>query len=108
MATQIIEFRAKNGLLPLPCVALRGITGQYWRFQNEGHAAVSTIEAIAHTASAAGLSPNLVEDLLTLFFLQKLRVMQRVNSGGKVPRAIEVCGTGQGSWKEITLSVDKI
>lgn len=53
MAMQIRTHRESVGLPPLRCVQLTDITGQYWKFQTEGRAAVSTIEAIAHTAKAA-------------------------------------------------------
>lgn len=53
----------------MKCCCLEGITGQYWKYQNEGHAAVSTIEAIAYTAYDAGLN-EFENDLLLLFKLQ--------------------------------------
>lgn len=102
MAWQIIAYRKERHLPPLPCVILKDLTGEYWRFHHEGHSAVSTIEAIAHTALAAGLSTPQFDDLLLLFRLQKWRVMRSVRDGGKVPKAVEVCGTGLGSWKDIT------
>ena len=102
MAWQIIAYRKEHHLPPLPCVILKDLTGEYWRFHHEGHSAVSTIEAIAHTALAAGLSSPQFDDLLLLFRLQKWRVMNSVRGGGKVPKAVEVCGTGLGSWKDIT------
>ena len=105
MASQILAYRREQQLAPLPCVVLREVTGQYWRFHHEGHSAVSTIEAIAHTAAAAGLSPAQQDDLLLLFRLQKWRVMRSVKSGGKVPKAVEVCGTGLGSWKDLTEAI---
>lgn len=102
MANQIIEYRSVNNLKPLPCVMLHGLTGEYWRFHHKGHSSVSTIEAIAHTAHAAGLSHEKKENLLTFFRVQKLRVLQKIEDGGKVPRAVEVTGTGLGSWKPLT------
>ena len=102
MAWQIIAYRKERHLPPLPCVILKDLTGEYWRFHHEGHSAVSTIEAIAHTALAAGLSSPQFDDLLLLFRLQKWRVMCSVRGGGKVPKAVEVCGTGLGSWKDVT------
>lgn len=74
-------------------------------FHNEGHSAVSTIEAVAHTARAAGLGSSEQDDLLVLFRLQKLRVLRAMRAGGKVPKAVEVCGTGLGSWKDLTVGV---
>ena len=102
MAWQIIAYRKEHDLPPLPCVILKDLTGEYWRFHHEGHSAVSTIEAIAHTALAAGLSSPQFDDLLLLFRLQKWRVMCSVRGGGKVPKAVEVCGTGLGSWKDVS------
>eukprot|EP01036_Dinobryon_divergens_P026672 gene26673-35348_t len=89
MAWQIIAYRKERHLPPLPCVILKDLTGEYWRFHHEGHSAVSTIEAIAHTALAAGLSTPQFDDLLLLFRLQKWRVMRSVRDGGKVPKAVE-------------------
>ena len=66
---------------------------------------MSTIEAIAHTARAAGLRDSELDHLLLLFRLQKLRVLRAMEAGGKVPKAVEVCGTGLGSWRDLTLSV---
>jgi hypothetical protein len=54
MATQIAQYRAAQKLAPLRSVTLRSnITGEYWRFHDKGHSAVSTIEAIAHTAEVS-------------------------------------------------------
>ena len=106
MAWQIIAYRKEHHLPPLPCVILKDLTGEYWRFHHEGHSAVSTIEAIAHTALAAGLSLAQFDDLLLLFRLQKWRVIHSMRSGGKVPKAVEVCGTGLGSWKDITAAIN--
>jgi hypothetical protein len=33
-----------------------------------------------------------------MFEYDRLRLLQRVERGGKVPRAVEVKGTGKGSW----------
>ena len=125
--------------------------GQYWRFQENGHSAVSTIEALAYTAVAAhrvlhtpvtatatdtvidtsvttsittftgGTADshetaatadskaaeaevdNLFNTLLTLFRLQKYRVLTRVFvEGGRAPKAIRVTGVGLGSWLPLT------
>ena len=46
-----------------------------------GLSSVSTIEAIAHTARAAGLDESSFRNLLLLFRLQKLRVLDRVRQG---------------------------
>ena len=45
---------------------------------------VSTIEAIAHTAHAAGLDDASFHNLLLLFRLQKLRVLDRVRQGNRI------------------------
>jgi len=108
MAQQLRQHRAAVGLPPLRFVQLTDITGQYWKFQTVGHSAVSTIEAIAHTAGAAGVGEEVVGTLLTLFYLQKHRVLQRIELGGKAPRAIEVSGAGLGSWKELTDSLAEL
>jgi hypothetical protein len=73
---------------------------QYWRFHEEGHSAVSTIEAVAHAATAAGC-PN-AETLLLLFRLQRFRVLTHVDSGAKLPRAMMVGGTGDGGWSSVS------
>jgi len=44
--------------------------------------------------------------LLTLFYLQKYRVLSRINDGGKIPRAIQCHGDGLGSWKSLTDAID--
>ena len=51
---------------------------------------MSTIEAITHSAKAAGLSEEDCHSLLFLFRLQKFRVFKRVDDGGRPPRAINV------------------
>ncbi len=102
MAQQILDHRRAKNLPPIRSVILTNITGEYWRFQAEGHSAVSTIEAIAHTAKAAGVRNKTVEDLLTLFRLQKYRVLKNTTEGGKIPRAVEVAGVGLGSWKNVS------
>lgn len=99
MARTIIEIRRKLRLPNLTFVTLNctGISGQYWRFQEEGKEAVCTIEAISHTAATAGMPSKEVEVLLTLFNVQKCRVYNQIDKGGKIPRAMEV----SGSWKEL-------
>ena len=100
---QLTAYRKYLNLPPLPCVVLSDLVkGEYWRFHEEGHSAVSTIEAIAHTAFAAGLPLNKYEDLLILFKLQKYRVLNRVLEGGKAPKAVVVSGEGLGSWTALT------
>lgn len=41
------------------------------------------------------------DTLLTLFRLQKLRVLGRVKEGGKAPKAVRVSGEGLGAWGSI-------
>jgi hypothetical protein len=108
MAMQLRQHRESVGLPPLQCVQLTDVTGQYWKFQTMGHAAVSTIEAIAYTARAAGVTDRDVQNMLVLFQLQKYRVLQRIEKGGKVPRAVQVSGAGLGCWKELTDCLDDI
>lgn len=105
MAKQIVDHRNKVGLPPLHCVILTDVIGEYWRFQANGHSAVSTIEAIAHAAREAGLSPSEHKDLLLLFRLQKYRVLTNVKVGAKIPKAISVQGSGPGSWEEYTKDI---
>lgn len=95
-------LRRRLGLPPLQCVVLSNVVGKYWRFHEEGHSAVSTIEAISHAAAAAGLDESSVEALLLLFKLQRYRVLDNVESGGKVPRAMLVSGSGVGGWGSLT------
>ena len=45
--------------------------------------------------------------LLTLFRLQKRRVLQRVKEGGRAPKAVMVRGEGLGSWDALTLTHTK-
>jgi hypothetical protein len=102
MAQQILDHRKAKNLPPMKSVILTNITGEYWRFQSEGHSAVSTIEAVAHTAKAAGMNEKDFNDLLILFRLQKYRVIKHTfEEGGKVPRAMEVAGDGTHSWKNV-------
>eukprot|EP01039_Chlorochromonas_danica_P008247 gene8247-9095_t len=101
MAHQIVSCRKEAGLPSLRSVILKNVVGQYWRFQSEGQSAVSTIEAIAHTAKAAGMSEEHCEDLLTLFRVQKYRVLRNTEERGKLPRAMDTTGAGLGSWKEV-------
>ena len=100
MARQLQALRRQLGVPPLPCVTLSGVVGRYWRFHEEGLAAVSTIEAIAHAAAAAGMQDDMCERLLLLFRLQRLRVLSHVEAGGRAPRAMQVSGAGAGGWAE--------
>ena len=93
-----MSLRRKLGLPPLKCVVLNNVIGKYWRFHEEGHSAVSTIEAICYAAAAAGLHESSVDGLLLLFKLQRFRVLDHVENGGKVPRAMLVSGSGVGGW----------
>ena len=124
MYTFIARYRSMNGLPPLRCVALTDIVGKYWRFHEEGNSAVSTIEAIAHTAEAAGATEETLHSLTVLFRLQRHRVLISIavadgerpaSRGGdtqdgsefgcaaglqkKKPRAVTVSGSpGLGDW----------
>lgn len=95
MARAIASFREEKNLPPLHYVVLEDIVGSYWKFQSEGNAAVSTIEAIAHAASAAGLDAQGVNNLLVLFRLQKYRVLKRVTEDKTPTRAMNPF---QGLW----------
>ena len=83
-----------------------------------GHAAVSTIEAIAYAAVSARakqLAPHtpddrrpddasFTRDLLLLFRLQKYRVLDNiVNHGTKAPRAMVVHGELEASWRGVSV-----
>lgn len=105
MARRIVQYRASRGLPPLRCVLLENVVGGYWRFHEEGHSALSTIEAIAHTAAAAGLSRDAFDVLLTLFRIQKGRVLLNIDGGGKKPRAVCVSGDGTGSWDDVPVAI---
>jgi DTW domain-containing protein YfiP len=104
ISKQIAVYRQARGLAPLRCVALKDVVGQYWRFHEEGHSALSTIEAIAYTASAAGMPDSDMDSLLTLFRVQKGRVLLSVDKGEKVPRAMCVGGIGEGSWENVHIA----
>jgi hypothetical protein len=117
------------------CISLSNIVGQYWRFQAVGHSAVSTIEAIYHTAIIAKkLSCTEIEreeqeqeqnklcdrkihelekvvddyDVLLLFFrMQRSRVLTEMKEvDGKLPRAMRVTGTGIGDWNAVLSDYD--
>lgn len=105
MSQRIVDHRKAKGLPPIPSVILKDITGEYWRFQTVGQSAVSTIEAIAHAACAAGCPRETADNLLALFKLQKYRVIKNTETK-KTPRAMEVTGVGLGSWKEVC-SIDE-
>ena len=91
---------------PMRTVALHGLVGTYWKFHYEGSSAVSTIEAIVHCcreSQAVRVGGSVADrrefdSLLWMFEYDRLRLLQRVERGGKVPRAVEVKGTGKGSW----------
>jgi hypothetical protein len=147
-------------------ILVDNVIGQYWKFQSEGHSAVSAIEAIVYAAISVShylrlyrnhqqqqyqyqyqqqkqlsgqqlsgeqlsgqhhlphhhpddhnfslISTVVTDDdydsyeqqyyspLLILFYLQKYRVLSRIHSGGKIPRAIQCHGDGLGSWKSLT------
>jgi DTW domain-containing protein YfiP len=104
MARQLMLARKRLGLPPLRCVALSDVVGRYWRFHEEGHASVSTIEAIYYAAQAAGMGHD-ADTLLLLFKLQRFRVLSHVESGGKVPRAMLVSGVGEGGWEDETREI---
>jgi hypothetical protein len=88
--------RSMLHLPPLRCVALpESVNGLYWKLQHVGSSAVSTIEALSHAAKAAGCASAEAEKLLTLFYLQRYRLMNRVKSDGRPPRAVDV----RGPWK---------
>jgi hypothetical protein len=57
-------------LPPLPCVIWKDLTGEYWRFHHEGHSAVSTVEAIAHTARTRQTTRSCKSSTI-LYLLQK-------------------------------------
>jgi hypothetical protein len=98
MARQIASYRLEMGLPAIPCVLLSDVVGGYWRFHEEGHSALSTIEAIAHTAVAAGMSSESFDIMLALFRVQKGRVLLSIDGGNREPRAVNVVGSGEGSW----------
>ena len=110
MAESINKRRRDLDLPPIKCVMLNCNTvGKYWRFHEEGHSAVSTIEAIAHTATAAGLKEYEVTSLLLLFNYQKAQVFRNMLAENqRVPKAVSVDGFGQCSWKPFTDSLNNI
>ena len=108
IANQILAYRRDRSLPPIPCVMLENVVGQYWRFHHEGTSAVSTIEAIAHTAAASGaISDEQAEDLLSIFYAQKYRVLDRSKKENEPPMAIVVEGFGVGSWLHVTPIPDR-
>ena len=108
MARQLWGLREKLNLPPLSCVTLSNVVGGYWRFQEVGQHAVSTIEAIAHTMEAAMTSSSFSfssiistsTSLLLLFKLQRYRVLSNIEEGNKPPRAMVASGSGEGGWEE--------
>ena len=103
MARQIAAYRMEMGLPAIPCVMLSDVVGGYWRFHEEGNTALSTIEAIAHTAVAAGMNPEHFDIMLTLFRVQKGRVLLSIDDGNRKPRAVCVVGSGEGSWVDVPI-----
>lgn len=102
MARTIAIYRSSHGFPPLRCVRLDNVVGQYWRFHEEGNSALSTIEAIAHTAAAAGLEREDFDKLLILFRVQKGRVLLAMeDENWKTPRAVCTTGCGDGSWTHL-------
>lgn len=94
----------------LKYVSLSSLHAQYWKFQEIGLEAVSTIEAIAHAAKCAWNNMGEDEqiynkkynDLLFLFNLQKFRVLNRIShNDGNLPRSIFVDG-GSDVWGSLT------
>ena len=90
-----------EGLAPLRCVKLQNIVGRYWRFHTMGNSAVSTIEAITHTAIAAGATVEDAHTLTTLFRVQRVRVFRNESNKRKPPRAAAVSGNGLGDWSTL-------
>jgi hypothetical protein len=101
MIRSIATYRSMHGLPPIRCVKLENVVGKYWRFHHEGHSALSTIEAIVHTAKSAGMGDEDCETLLTLFYIQRGRVLLNIDELLKAPRAVAVHGTGDGSWIDL-------
>ena len=97
IVTWVQKVRAALHLPPLRCVALpQSVSGLYWKLQHVGTSAVSTIEALSHAAKAAGCSEIEAETLLTLFYLQRYRLLKRLQTGdGRPPRAVDV----RGPWR---------
>ena len=101
MYKQLKEHREAKGLAPIRCIKLQNVVGKYWRFHTMGNSAVSTIEAIAHTAMAAGATEQDAHILTTLFRTQRVRVFRNKSNQGKPPRAAAVCGSGLGDWSTL-------
>ena len=106
MFRQIQEGFVRRGQSPLKAIMLQNLTGTYWKFHHEGKSAVSTIEAIVHLLGEVACATDGAFDveqfptLLWLFEYDRHRLLSRLKDGqGKVPRTVEVRGTGIGSWK---------
>jgi hypothetical protein len=98
VSRQIVEARKKKDQPPIRSVKIENVVGQYWKFQEVGHSAISTVEAIAHCAMDAGagnFTQRDFDDLLLLFRLQQSRVYEACAQGDKKPRAIQP----EGSWR---------
>eukprot|EP00595_Chromulina_sp_UTEXLB2642_P003514 CAMPEP_0196765032 /NCGR_PEP_ID=MMETSP1095-20130614/7431_1 /TAXON_ID=96789 ORGANISM="Chromulina nebulosa, Strain UTEXLB2642" /NCGR_SAMPLE_ID=MMETSP1095 /ASSEMBLY_ACC=CAM_ASM_000446 /LENGTH=122 /DNA_ID=CAMNT_0042122229 /DNA_START=496 /DNA_END=864 /DNA_ORIENTATION=- len=104
MANQIINYRKDHNLPAIPMVSLQDVSGKYWRFHREGNNALSTIEAITYTALSITNNSNLFNHLLLLFEIQKYRVLKNIELTGKFPQAIQVRGSGIGSWENIEIT----
>ena len=98
IVSSLQHVRSVLGLPALRCASLpESIHGLYWKLQRVGSSAVSTIEALSHAALACGCSAGEAETLLTLFYLQRYRVMKKVEKGqGRVPKAVDV----RGPWRK--------
>ncbi len=62
------------------------------------HASISQPDRIENPNTCA----TSWQSLLFLFRLQKHRVLKRVKEGGRPPKAIQVSGSGIGSWSTVT------
>jgi DTW domain-containing protein YfiP len=106
MFRKIQDGFVRRGQSPLKTIMLQNLVGTYWKFHHEGSSAVSTIEAIVHLLGEVACATDGAFDveqfstLLWLFEYDRQRLLSRLNDGqGKVPRTVEVRGTGIGSWK---------
>lgn len=96
IVNHVQKVRVALGLPPLRCVSLpESVSGLYWKLQHVGSSAVSTIEALTHAAKAAGCDSEEADKLLVLFFLQRYRLLNRIKSDGRPPRAVDV----RGPWR---------
>lgn len=60
---------------------------------------VTQMHYVLHFSS--GLCDVKGDSLLTLFHLQKQRVLGRMKEGGKAPKAVRVSGEGLGAWDPV-------